>query len=296
MSLDSLLKHLRINGDTLRCVEGWEDNGILQLEIAGAKAHEIWTRLAASTDAAGYYLVVTTDDYLRFLTQCEEEPREVPRGESLAAARDAVLARAKQITFSDWLSQQRDPAQRAEEYIRMAEQIEPIPNSKDLVRTYRQAAEDCRNAPAWQFDPSKCPWPDEPVVLRPPDELFEVHDGYQNVTADHAAVLFVPTVNSWEVPAHLLFGGFNACPPPEVHVAMLQSLQSRYEARPLLIAHGTLEIIVGRRPVERHEALRLAADFMTYAESFLGVDYNKQSEGRIAAYLMESDHWALWWD
>lgn len=49
MNLASLLKHLQINAETLRCLERWEDNGILQMEIPGAKAHETWTKLAAST-------------------------------------------------------------------------------------------------------------------------------------------------------------------------------------------------------------------------------------------------------
>jgi hypothetical protein len=289
MQLESLLRREQIDADTLRSLQGWEENGILMLSIPGKQAHEIWNRLVNRTPTVGYYPVVTTTVNVDLLTR----DRKV---DSVAAARDDALEHARQITFDGWLTQQRDPSYQVAKYLRMAEQVERYPGGELLAKINRDIADNWRNRPAWRFDPASCPWPDEPVQVRPADQLCCVHSGYENVTAETAAILFVPTADPCEVPAHLLFGGFNSCPPPEVHVAMLRSMQTRYQARLLVIDCGTIEIVVSHRPASRQEALRLATDFHTYAESFEGTAYNKQSAGHIAAYLLASDYWAFWWD
>jgi hypothetical protein len=289
MELETLLRTEQIHADTLHSLQGWEENGILMLSIPGKQALEIWNRLVSCTPTVGYYPVVTTMVNVDLLTRdC--------KASSVATARDEALEHARQITFDGWLIQQRDPSYNVAKYISMAEQVEKYPGGEVLARINRDIAENWRNRQAWEFDPENYPWPDEPGQLRPADELYCVHNGYENVTAETAAILFVPTADPCEVPAHLLFGGFNSCPPPEVHVAMLRSMQTRYKARLLLCDCGTIEIVVSHRPANRHEALRLATDFLTYAESFEGTAHNKQSAGHIAAYLLASDYWAFWWD
>jgi hypothetical protein len=289
MRLETILRSEQIDVDTLGSLKGWEENGIVKLSIPGRQAHEIWNRLVNCVPAAGYYPVVTTKENADFLKRDR-------RPGSVAVARDEALEYARQLTFDGWLNQQRDPSYQVAKYISMAEQIEKYPGGEVLAKINRDIAENWRNRPPWQFDPANCPWPDEPVHVRPPDQLYCVHNGYENVTAETAVMLFVPTASCFEVPAHLLFGGFNSCPPPEVHIAMLRSMQTRYEARLLLMDSGTIEIVVSHRPANREEALCLAKDFTTYAESFEGTAYNKQSEAHIAAYLLASDYWAFWWD
>jgi hypothetical protein len=289
MDLETLLRREQIPVDTLRTLQGWEENGILMLSIPGKKALEIWNLLVNCAPTAGYYPVVTTMVNVDLLT------RDCMAG-SVASAREEALEHARQITFDDWLTQQRDPSHQVAKYMKMAEQVEKYPGGEVLAKINRDIAENWRKRPAWRFDPSDHPWPNEPAQLRPADEVYCVHNGYENLTAETAAILFVPTADPCEVPAYLLFGGFNSCPPPEVHVAMLRSMQTRYQARILLSDCGTIEIVVSHRPVNRYEALRLATDFITYAESFEGTAHNKQSEGHIAAYLLASDYWGFWWD
>ena len=289
MDLETLLKSEGLPSNTLRSLQGWQENGILQLRIAGKEAHAIWNRLVEHAPTIGYYPVITTNENVDFLTRN-------PPVESASTARREALEKAKQQSFDHWLEQQRDPTFQVAHYLSIAERIEKFHTGDPVARIFRDTAEDWRNRPPWQFDPVSCRWPDEPVHVRPPEELFCVYSGLEHAPAETAAVLFVATADSCEVPAYLLFGGFNSCPNPEVHVAMLRSMHERFGARLIVLNTGTIGFVVSRRPANREEALRLATDFLTYAESFEGTAYNRQSAGEIAAYLLASDYWGFWWD
>jgi hypothetical protein len=114
------------------------------------------------------------------------------------------------------------------------------------------------------------------------------------LVADSATLLLLPTRNGREAPGYLLFGRFNACPPASTHIAFLKWVNEQYGGVPVAIGSGMIEIVVGRRPSSQDAALRVAHDFMTYAETVQGMMCNQLVE--IAASLRDSDTWTFWWD
>ena len=68
-----------------------------------------------------------------------------------------------------------------------------------------------------------------------------------------------PTVRSWEAPAYLHFGGWNACPAPWVHVAYAREWSARFGARLVALTHDLLEYEIACPISSREDALAMAA-------------------------------------
>lgn len=107
-------------------------------------------------------------------------------------------------------------------------------------------------------------------------------------------ILLVPTQHGWQVPAHLRWGGWNACPPPEYHIAALRSWHERFGAELVGIDGDTLNIRVARRPRSRDEALALAREQYHYCPDL--IDQGVGTLSALAAGLLASDWWFFWWD
>ncbi|WP_165356551.1 DUF4253 domain-containing protein [Sphingosinicella sp. BN140058] len=107
-------------------------------------------------------------------------------------------------------------------------------------------------------------------------------------------ILLIPTDKSWEVPAYLRWGGWNACPPPEVHVAVLKTWHEAYGAELAGLTGDQLNLRVARRPTKRAEALTLARDFYRYCPDIF--DQGTATLAPLAAELMANDWWYFWWD
>jgi Domain of unknown function (DUF4253) len=300
MDLPSLLQREQIDPTSLGPVAGFEENGILQLPVPGPRAFDLWQRLVGRVAETRYWPVVTAPNEPESLTSLAAALQGDPQNTfSLAASRDSILACAGGISFERWLQQERDPQFQARKFLRMAEQMEQFPGGAGMAGLYRQFAADWQKRSPWHFDPADFSWPQEPVSVPPPGKLHVLHTLTTDnrwAVGEQGTLLFVPTTAGWEVPAYLSFGGFNACPPPEVHVAMLKWLHDAYGGRLVALGQGTLEVLVDRRPASRAEALRLAVDFRTYAEAFLDVPDGNQPVGPIAACLMASNRWSFWWD
>jgi hypothetical protein len=111
---------------------------------------------------------------------------------------------------------------------------------------------------------------------------------------DKIHILMIPTDNSWEVPAYLQWGDWNACPPPEYHVAALRNWHNRFGADLVGINGDTINVKVQNTPKERAEALGLARDIYAYCPDI--VDQGVGSIAALAAGLTTSNWWYLWWD
>lgn len=83
------------------------------------------------------------------------------------------------------------------------------------------------------------------------------------------------------------YGGWNACPPPEVHVAVWR--QELVSAQ-----RGTLEFSVVDQPADREAAVKLAMEQYRYCIDI--VDQGVTSVSALAAILMEAPYWYFWWD
>ncbi len=103
-------------------------------------------------------------------------------------------------------------------------------------------------------------------------------------------IALLPTQDWTEAPAYLAFGGFNACPPPEDHIAAMRSWRDRYGAELVAMSADTLEFRVARPPRTGAEAMALAEEHYAYC----GED--AESIGQMATDLQHSEWWFFWWD
>lgn len=111
---------------------------------------------------------------------------------------------------------------------------------------------------------------------------------------DRVHILLLPIENSWEAPAYLRWGDWNACPPPEYHVAALRTWNARFGAELVGINGDTMNLRVKTRPGDRKQSLALARALYGYCPDI--VDQGVGSLTGLAAGLMASDWWYLWWD
>lgn len=109
-----------------------------------------------------------------------------------------------------------------------------------------------------------------------------------------AIVLLVRTEHSYDVPAHLGFGGWNDCPPPELQVAVLREWHKEYNAVPACITGDVLECAVVKRPQTEAEAMKLAAEQWIFCDDI--VSQGTQTVRKLAMEIWRSPNWFFWWD
>jgi len=111
---------------------------------------------------------------------------------------------------------------------------------------------------------------------------------------DRVHIILIPTRSSWEVPAYLRWGDWNACPPPEYHVAALRTWHEQFGVELVGLNGDTMNLRAGRRPITRQRATALAKDQYAYCPDI--VDQGVGTVSALAATLMSSEWWYLWWD
>jgi len=104
----------------------------------------------------------------------------------------------------------------------------------------------------------------------------------------------VPTPRGWEAPAFLNFGGWNACPQPAEHCAVLAYWKGRYGAEVASMTRDVIELEVARPPASRDEAMALALEQFDYCEDI--VDQGVGTISNLAADLLAGSPWYFWWD
>lgn len=111
---------------------------------------------------------------------------------------------------------------------------------------------------------------------------------------ERVGIVLVPALRNWEAPAWLNYGGWNECPAPEVHVALLRRWHERYGAEVLSIGPETIELAVPRPVTDRDEALALADEHFLYCYDI--VIQGTETLDRLAAHLLDATVWYFWWD
>jgi hypothetical protein len=107
-------------------------------------------------------------------------------------------------------------------------------------------------------------------------------------------ILLVPVKNGWEVPAALLFGGWNDCPAPEEQVSALRYWHDKYGAELVCLSGDVLEAQVSRPPKTKEEAMTLARQ--QYAYCYDIVDQGVDTIQALASTLQDGNQWYFWWD
>ncbi len=125
-------------------------------------------------------------------------------------------------------------------------------------------------------------------------EFIAAYDLLSGRVFDQVHILKVPASNSWEVPAHLRWGGWNACPPPEYHVAALKEWNERFGAELVGINRDTIELWVESPPSDRATALQVAKDIYRYCPD--SVDQGTDTIAALAGTMVMQKSWTFWWD
>jgi hypothetical protein len=116
--------------------------------------------------------------------------------------------------------------------------------------------------------------------------------GYKPDPTLYIALLATP--HSWETPAYLSYGGWNACPKPALHVALHQHWAAIWGSEIVSLAFDTLVCRTRVPLLDREAALALARDHMMYCD-----DIVMQGTGTIdalAGELIAHQSWFFWWD
>jgi hypothetical protein len=133
-----------------------------------------------------------------------------------------------------------------------------------------------------------------PAVASPMPELSVAIDFQTGQPLSTVQIGLIPTDDWTTVPAHMHWGGWNACPQPEDHVAAFRSWRDRYGTELVGLSGDTLNLRVRRRPATRAEALELAREQYLYCNDI--IDQGAGTLSELAASLMASDWWFFWWD
>jgi Domain of unknown function (DUF4253) len=83
------------------------------------------------------------------------------------------------------------------------------------------------------------------------------------------AIGLVPTTTSWQVPAYLRFGDYNACPNPAEHASVIKRWEEQYGVEVVSMTHDTIELGVVHPPTNRDRAIALAYEQFAYCSILL---------------------------
>jgi hypothetical protein len=104
----------------------------------------------------------------------------------------------------------------------------------------------------------------------------------------------IPTAHTFEVPAYLKWGGWNACPVPQEHVAIWRYWHEKFGAEILCVTGDVIEATVARPPLEKEECYALAHEQFSYCEDILTQGVG--SIDALAATVLGGKSWFFWWD
>lgn len=134
-------------------------------------------------------------------------------------------------------------------------------------------------------------WPDE---VQQQDSLDALWD-YDLDAPRPEVVMASLELDDWTQTAALLkFGGWNACPNPEVHVAVWRHWRELYGIELASAQADLLEFHVARPPQDREGAVRLALEQYRYCSDI--VDQGVGSVTNLAAMLLDGPYWYFWWE
>lgn len=107
-------------------------------------------------------------------------------------------------------------------------------------------------------------------------------------------IALVPTDEAAAVPAFFGYGGWNAYPPPDHHVALLRKWQAAYGAELVAMTGDVVLLKVAQPPTTWTAALELAEEAFMYCPD--AVSQGAGSVTALAENLMSADLWLFWWD
>lgn len=240
------------------------------IEVAGEDAEAEWHRLR---DAPGTPVIIGDADAVTNLIDMFDPQWD----EFYPLSPREVVAVANDLAFPDALYDIR-----AAEHADFVAWMKDNDYETDLPDTFDPVAIAELDMGRWPF------------FYIPPQEIISLNDWETGRPVNTAYIALLPTENPWEAPAYLRFGGWNANPSPEIHVAALRQWFNDYGAEPIVIAHDQMELWAPNRPTDQEAAIALAITHFHY-----DADVVLQGVGTISALAadrMRAPYWYFWWD
>jgi hypothetical protein len=104
----------------------------------------------------------------------------------------------------------------------------------------------------------------------------------------------IPTVESFEIPGFLKYGGWNECPGPAEQVAMFRRWSKNHGVEIYAMLGDVIECEISHPPESRQAASALAFEQFVFCSDI--VYQGTQTLYRLAASLQNARHWFFWWD
>jgi hypothetical protein len=206
-----------------------------------------------------------------------------------------ILESADRLTHPQDLARKRRVEEReAGEFLKRYAQEHSDPTvdpGRHLEGNRNREQEDSILAILQGFKPDIGEWPQH---VSPAPGLTLAYDLQTGQALEKVYLALIPSDEWATIPAHLLWGGWNACPHPEYHIAAFRSWRRRFDIELIGIGRDTLNLKVGRRPATRDAAIELAREQYIYCDDI--VDQGVGSLEALAASLMEAGWWFFWWD
>lgn len=258
--LRSALASAAIDVESVEHLMSLSSGEVFGIRSSGKDAVELWARLRRTTGPAGYYPVVfgpreEADDIL-----------QVAKGEQDDVSR--TMTAAGGIQAQEWLDgkfQFNGPQDEDEE-----DEEEGEGSAKDALEGE---------------------WPED---AEPSHSFVTPTDILSGKFLDEVVIGLIPAKDGADVPGILQYGGWNDCPMPEEHVAVLRYWNREYGAEIACMTHDIIECQVLRPPTTREAALALARQQYGYCYDI--VEQGTGTLSALAAALMNSRHWYFWWD
>ena len=134
-------------------------------------------------------------------------------------------------------------------------------------------------------------WPGEADLKSDFTLAFDMLSGE---VIDDLCGLKIKTDASWKIPAYLCYGGWNACPEPELQCAIWKYWEEKYGAKIVGISGDVIEAYVSRPPETEEDAMALAWEQYLYCADI--VDQGCETISNLGAGLINHDKWYFWWD
>ncbi|MEO0564233.1 MAG: DUF4253 domain-containing protein [Chloroflexota bacterium] len=107
-------------------------------------------------------------------------------------------------------------------------------------------------------------------------------------------IAFFPTVTSWETPAYIGYGNWNACPSADIHVGIHQYWHTLYDTEIIALINDIVICRVNNPVTDKDAALALAKDQMMYCDDIVNQGFGTLKA--LASSLIGSTYWSFWWD
>ncbi|WP_215700634.1 DUF4253 domain-containing protein [Clostridium sp. MCC353] len=120
------------------------------------------------------------------------------------------------------------------------------------------------------------------------------YDLYLPSYAKRYLILKVPAKMPYEVLAYVPFGGYNACPLPEEHIAVAKRWYEQYGAVPCAVGYDTLQFYLETPVTDKEDVEQLAKEMMIYCEDI--VTQGAEDIEYLERSIRESPFWFFWWD